>query len=782
MQGGFVTCLCRDGRGSVFVGTEDFGVWRYSASSPAGHQWTQFHGKEDYGQDSCYALCCDALGRVWCGGLHGLSVFSGGQWRHFTPLNGPLGYRVFALTTSPVDGDIWGATEAGLFRYSLSQNTWTYYTTLDGLPTDAIQSLCFDAKGLLYVGTQADGLCLSSAASNFHDWAKVPGPASMPSAPTGEGLPSSLINCLYAARDGTIYAGTNCGLAGSRDNGQTWHFLRGADWKAKVLGLYHGPVPHDIGTRSNLLTEDYVTCVSEDSAGRLWVGHRQKSVEVRDERTGRRLPTKTIAKTIGGAFVTALLPTPDGTMLVGGYGSGLTQAGLAAQGGNLLTAKREAVAPSSSLPTYAKPPTLSELNDLLAQVAQVKPETAGDKPLVVALHDDWQTEGNWLGRYGRYWANLCAMASLGDSEGTATDYLWGAGWENINYVSRSGPNSNADDALRYWVHWLYTTNPGSLEMPLTYLDSRVSQHLTTWKVNRREAEVDDHGESYSTSKDGPHVYCTLTVPKGLYYLSLYEFNKDGHGGLERDRDYRVSIRPHTGDDLNDLSGFASQPELAHGRVKDFWGGVWKRFLVRGPQTLTIEVNRNNSQNTILPGVTLDLVDEDPAPYFQTVAQWQAREDQRTKDQQGLLTETPEAHAQRFLPGKSERDAANRLFDALQAMRLTNAAWWAENGPRFYGLLGRWFQEQYDAASSHATPRLLSRLGTCDYALGLYPQWEQCQQQAGLQTARQIEKSLRWDGVSGDGEGYQVVTDYLAAQKNSPKSRPAREAALSRSGH
>lgn len=94
--------------------------------------------------------------------------------------------------------------------------------------------------------------------------------------------------------------------------------------------------------------------------------------------------------------------------------------------------------------------------------------------------------------------------------------------------------------------------------------------------------------------------------------------------------------------------------LKHGGGTQFQGGVWKRFLVRRPQTLTIEVNRNNSKNTILPGVTLDLVDEDPAPYFQTVSQWQAREDQRAKDRQKLLTETPEAHTLRFMPGKADR--------------------------------------------------------------------------------------------------------------------------------
>ena len=103
--------------------------------------------------------------------------------------------------------------------------------------------------------------------------------------------------------------------------------------------------------------------------------------------------------------------------------------------------------------------------------------------------------------------------------------------------------------------------------------------------------------------DGPHIYATLRVPPGKYFLSLYDFNKDGHTGSNRMRDYRVSIRRYPGDvPLRNLDGVEAWPELSRARIRDFWGGVYKRFMVSGPQTLTIEVNRNYSFNTILAGV------------------------------------------------------------------------------------------------------------------------------------------------------------------------------------
>jgi len=80
-------------------------------------------------------------------------------------------------------------------------------------------------------------------------------------------------------------------------------------------------------------------------------------------------------------------------------------------------------------------------------------------------------------------------------------------------------------------------------------------------------------------------------------------------------------------------------------------------------------------------------------------------------------------------------------------------------------MARWYNSQYNEAYPHPTALLYSRLGTCLYQMGLYEQWEVCQQKQGLETARQIETNLRWDGESEGGQGYDVVTKYLAQKSN-----------------
>lgn len=901
----FVTSLCRDHQGRVWIGTEDQGVWRYDPTAPVNAAYLHFAAADGPGDDTVYALACDLRGRIWAGTLnHGVAVFNGREWRRFAPPDGPLGCRVFALAVCPTTGGVWMATEAGLARYE--QGQWAYYTRANGLPSDEATALAFAPNGALYVGTQCDGIAIASPRNGYATWRVVPGPASTPQTLRGAGLPSGMINCLRVTASGAAWAGTTEGLAHSGDGGHTWHFRRGGDWQdkgykgftsgyadfPKINGIevipasggafavhasgkaegrflaprgftggrfistgrridtshVPGPAPEAVYqderygdcvfTASHLkprgpchvrlhfsdiiftepkkrlfdvsingkrvldhfdifkeagaidravvrgfaaradangrlqitfsgaapgqddagLGEDYVTCLADDGAGHLLIGHRQQAPEMLDLKTGTH-------QALGpSAYVNALLPLSPGTALMGDYGGGLSMQSVKDLRGPALTrAAPEAVA---ALPAPLAPPGLTQLNAMLAEVGHVAPDPQELQPHVTALADDWLTQGDWLGRYGRYWACLAALFHP-----IPEDYVWGAGWEPVDYRLTMGPNHDHGDSLRYWLQWRYTDNPRVLEMPTAYAHSRVLRGYTTWKLDRRETEVDDHGESYPPAMDGPNIYATLTVPDGLYYLSLYDYNKDGHTDENVNRDYRLSLRAHPGGALGNVNGFHQQPELTHGRLRDFWGGVWKRFLVRGPLTLSVEVNRNNSHNVILPAAMLDLVDEDPAPYFQTVDAWNLREVDRTQERRAL-TAPKHLTAPRSRPAATEPEAADRLFSALEETRLTRSAWWATEGRRYYAPLLRWYGIATPKAAPGPPTRLALRLATCRYQLGQYAAWEEEQKAAHLVTARDVEKSLRWDGVttSYSGLGNEIVTAHLVGQKVQQVSR------------
>ena len=752
--GGMVAALVRDGTGDVWVGTEAHGVWRFNPSLPADAQWIHFTTKDGLGDDYAYSLAVDKQGRIWAGHLnHGVSVFDGTNWKNYDVPNGPIGERIFKIAVCPVDGDVWLGTSAGLTRYSVSKNEWRHYMRADGLPADQVDAIAFDAKGNIFIGTQCDGIAMASRAADYRTWSLAPTTDEKNPAFTGDGVPSKLINDLLVAKDGTVYAATDGGLAWSHDGGVTWTFRRGKDFADKMKGLAGGPPKDWLATNApnDLLPEDYVTCLAADGQGLVWLGFRQQGLLALngDSQTEiLALPPKATGK---ADYLRAILPWPAFHPWLASYGGGLWQAtGPAVTPASLRDISGKVSAPGN-FPIPAGAPDLTELNALLKEIEAV-PADRLTNGAVVPLEDDWRTEGQWTGRYGRFWIVLCANWSPKND-------LWGAGWD-VMYDARIGLNHRTGDSMRYWIQWLATKDNRCLEMSPTYLHSRVLQKLTTWDVNRRESEWVDNGQTYPMTMDGPHLDCSLSIPAGLFYLSLYDVNPNGNESKNRFRDYKISIRPHPGRSsldqhigntwvmrsFYDIVEFDQKPELAQSRINDFWGGVYKRFLVRGPTKLTVQINRNNSFNTSLPGVMLDLVDELPPPYYCTRQEWESK-----------ATGNTEGNAIPFVAATNAPEAAQRLTSALAAMPNKNETWWAENKRRFYLPLLRWQLAATDKTNSPA-------LATSFYELNLFADWEKLLHQQGITTAREIEQAIRWDGVSYScaGMGNQMISAYVKA--------------------
>ncbi|MDQ2732818.1 MAG: hypothetical protein M3Y56_14260, partial [Armatimonadota bacterium] len=671
-QGNFVMALAQDQQGQIWVGCEDTGVWRYNPASAEKERWTQFTTKDGLGDDNGYALAVDRLNRVWVGHLnHGVSVFNGKSWRNYTVMDGPLGSRVFAIATCPTDGDVWMATDAGLSRYSLKKDTWSYYTRAEGLPSDQANALAFDKAGNIFVGTQCDGIAMAYAAADYKTWRVEKGPEQMPITPGGKGLPTNLINCLLVSpSSGTVYAGTTTGLARSEDSGKTWRYLRGADWKDKVLGLYKGPAPMVADTRGHNLLEDYVTALAEDEAGRLWVGYRQKGLEAVDPRNGTRVFQS------GDDYVTSIQPMSGVPMLVGHYGTGVGGINVPPKDTKQFLKETEnkhiqsslALAAISQFPAVAQPPNLSELKAMLQGVQELSSNPSSfalDKPTVIALNDDWGTQGTWVDHYGNFAAVLCAMDGGGNDQVRGYRGAWA---DRRGWIGRNGSDN---DYLRYYVTWPHTEDPRSLQ--------------DFWRGGRKQAEWDDHGETKPMTLAGSHIYGTLRLPKGHYILSCYFFNKDAHSDDNRIRDYLVEVRstPMTDERFEPLGapvGYPGREAEAlfeqsrngdHARVRNFWGGVWKRFYVdltaSGFNFVTVRVNRNHSFNTILSGLFVDPVGQLPGPAGPIL--------QPAATRRAL-------YARPVIKSGSAADNSIQLIDQLLVLRDTNPAWYSANSRRY----------------------------------------------------------------------------------------------------
>jgi peptide/nickel transport system permease protein len=132
----------------------------------------------------------------------------------------------------------WFGTEGGLSR--LEGDTWTTFTTVDGLPGDRVRALWGDGEGTLWVGTEG-GLGRFDGES----WSIFT---------TGDGLVSHRFNVIYGddalaeGEGGTLWVGTQDGA--SAFDGQSWTTYTSADG----------------------LASDDVRAIWQDTTGTIWVG------------------------------------------------------------------------------------------------------------------------------------------------------------------------------------------------------------------------------------------------------------------------------------------------------------------------------------------------------------------------------------------------------------------------------------------------------------------------------------------------------------------------------
>jgi hypothetical protein len=320
------------------------------------------------------------------------------------------------------------------------------------------------------------------------------------------------------------------------------------------------------------------------------------------------------------------------------------------------------------------------------------------------------------------------------------DFVWSPASIALHHNEKIGPHHWPGDSVRFWVQWLATAKKKVLELPEVYLDSRVLMHLTTWPEDRRESELDDHGEAYLATWQGPGLYFYLHIPPGSFTLSLYFFNKDDHHGQNRNRDYAISMLPlpasyHFGTALEpNTAPLARMRGTAQSRVVNFWGGVWKRFLVRGPMKLAIRVAKNYSLNTILQAAMLDPLAEHPAPYYYGHHAWQAHEKQRRNFRTKLLAAWrsgqipwPRHPADDYTGNPSAKSTNQRSLalaaDVIQALNLLehrDPAAWTANQRLAYLLILRWCVARYSGILKN--PQAVKIAEKCYYRLSLFHRW------------------------------------------------------------
>lgn len=742
----FVSSIEVDREGVVWIACENDGLYRGVLRADAKDIDEGMRVKEVSAR-AAFRLSTPLDGGILVGGASDgvLAILTGGQIRKLGLSEGILGEHVFAFASKRQDGHFI-LTNKACHHFDRKANTLTKSTIEGDLPD---KNIC------LLAISEANRVLFYTCDNRLYDGHFTP----------QKGVISKVVEI-------------ECGplVTAITYNESKRHFL--AATARGLLVIKEGAVISRLAAKSKvgeasekseklraqrLLSGNYISAMRYDPVRDfVCLGYRECSIldVIRLDAVGTaRVAAFPLGEKVD--YVTSL-GVAERHILVGSYGSGLSLIHLdpspvakqsvpaldiavgAEEGSRLLQ-------PPPFTAWTVDAPDLAKLIDLSQESLSTAGTSAQGAGSVYALCEDWSTSGTWLGRYGRHWICLCA-------HNAPYDFQWGSSPSKVKYTAQIGSNRSDGDSIRYWVHTLYTGDDRALEIPRIKLDSET---VTKDKGTRRQSEWDDHGETYDLAHDGPHVFCTLEIPPGQFVLSLYNTNKDGHSGMNRIRDYRLFIRSYDerkmgpiGEslELKNFSKITSTPILAKSRFNDFWFGVWKRFAVVGPCQLVVEVNRNNSFNTLLAAVALDEMDPFPAPYF---------------NQKFIRSELGPEDPASDLAGDHSADLAGliKIYHGLEKQRKNDLGAWRNSVSSICAgalTIGRGIVIKPQDPSFRRYSLIMAAFS---YYLGLFRDYERFLSEAGMKSPREIELLVPRRGVdegtSQSGFGCSIIAGVIA---------------------
>jgi ligand-binding sensor domain-containing protein len=157
-----VNALMKDRDGRTWIGT-----WR-GVVIVEGGRWKTLTAKDGLIHEMVNVIIQDKLGGMWFGSyvapVGGISYLKEGKWQHFSKKNGLPHNNITALMECN-DGSVWTGTglaeRGGACRFVFDGQKWVIDKVLgkdDGLAGQKVRSLFQDKDGILWFGSEYDGI------------------------------------------------------------------------------------------------------------------------------------------------------------------------------------------------------------------------------------------------------------------------------------------------------------------------------------------------------------------------------------------------------------------------------------------------------------------------------------------------------------------------------------------------------------------------------------------------------------------------------------------------
>ncbi len=234
-----INCLMVDKKGTLWVGTDDFGVVEFDGTNWTEHDDVTRRLKMKFVKE----MVVDHDGVMWIGvTLGGLISYDGDEWEKYTPDDcGLLSDFILDLEVDRANR-IWITTNAGISVYNGAR--WLSHTTENsGLPDNIVPAVAIDKKNVKWFGT-LKGLVRYDG-ETWKVWNSYNSP-----------LPGDQVNDIVIDSEGLLWIGTNEGAAVF--DGQD-------DWAVFT-------------SRNSQLPAGNIYKVAIDGKGDVWFGNDQKGL------------------------------------------------------------------------------------------------------------------------------------------------------------------------------------------------------------------------------------------------------------------------------------------------------------------------------------------------------------------------------------------------------------------------------------------------------------------------------------------------------------------------